>query len=299
VSLRKYRGWPSDAPGRPDGSAPQSDVRNALPGDATQNITPGEDERYSRFGADPRNEVSGGNRPFFSALTRGIEALKQAKGAVQQWLGILKGLAGKGVKAEEIAWSGVEDWLKSQSGPVTKEQLLAWLRANEVHVEEVTKGAPEGGWSRERWAQYEFGQSYFDLDEDARRWVDRMTEPELPADKEPKFSSYQLPGGENYRELLLTLPTESETPTWDKAETNVPFQGGHFDEPNVVAHVRFKRAHRRRRQEGAVHRGNPERLAPEGAEAGVSARLGATELRDLGCGARDDVRRDRAHLAHG
>lgn len=44
-----------------------------------------------------------------------------------------------------------------------------------------------------------------------------------------KFASYQLPGGENYKELLLTLP-EKET---------AQFKSPHFKEPNVIAHVRF------------------------------------------------------------
>jgi hypothetical protein len=87
--LRRTRnrggGRPSNAPGRPDGNAPQSDVRNALPG-ADDTITPDEDEGYSRFGDE------NAARPFFSALTRGIEGIKQPKASAQQWLVILKGL---------------------------------------------------------------------------------------------------------------------------------------------------------------------------------------------------------------
>ncbi|MCX6908390.1 MAG: phosphoribosyltransferase [Verrucomicrobia bacterium] len=89
--------------------------------------------------------------------------------------------------------------------------------------------------------------------------------------QETKFSQYQLPGGENYRELLLTLPGRtmpegyrveqradgfhvinqhgSDLGRWktqEEAENSQArhpdssaFRSSHFDEPNVLAHVRF------------------------------------------------------------
>mgnify|MGYP007004538981 CR=1 FL=1 len=44
-----------------------------------------------------------------------------------------------GVKPEEVAWSGVKDWLKGQTKPVTKAALADYLRANELQVSEVVK----------------------------------------------------------------------------------------------------------------------------------------------------------------
>jgi hypothetical protein len=65
-------------------------------------------------------------------------------------------------------------------------------------------------------------------------------------ERAPKFASYQLPGGENYRELLLTLPTHPADviPAKGVRDPNLPrgnqdFHSGHFDEPNVLAHIRF------------------------------------------------------------
>jgi hypothetical protein len=88
--------------------------------------------------------------------------------------------------------------------------------------------------------------------------------------KPTKFSKYQLPGGENYRELLLTLPAKLDAydqfmdqlrakygdhfqgkmtaaelqraddlwaPEAERKDTS--FRSSHFDEPNVLAHVRF------------------------------------------------------------
>ena len=57
-----------------------------------------------------------------------------------------------------------------------------------------------------------------------------------------KFQQYQLPGGTNYREVLLTLPEKNPL---DKSKTNFTgtstenFRSGHWDEPNVLAHVRL------------------------------------------------------------
>ena len=55
-----------------------------------------------------------------------------------------------------------------------------------------------------------------------------------------KHSMYQLPGEkEDYRELLLTLPKRpltSEELKYNKVEK---FSTGHYDQPNILAHVRF------------------------------------------------------------
>lgn len=98
---------------------------------------------------------------------------------------------------------------------------------------------------------------------EAREWLIRQSGEEPSAGT--KFSTYTLPGGENYRELLLTLPVKpSETAMWQaqqlaKRKTGrsweqlseaereklidpaltASFRSGHFDEPNVLAHVRF------------------------------------------------------------
>jgi len=90
-------------------------------------------------------------------------------------------------------------------------------------------------------------------------------EAEEPPVRRPKFSQWQLPGGENYREVMLTLPQSpllTKTPDrlakerygkgWyditeeqqrtiarDIEKAPVGFAGGHFEEPNVLAHVRL------------------------------------------------------------
>ena len=48
---------------------------------------------------------------------------------------------------------------------------------------------------------------------------------------EPKYSQYSLPGGEEYREVLLRLPSEKGRPD---------FTESHWEEPNVAVHLRLK-----------------------------------------------------------
>ena len=258
---------------------------------------------------------------FYSAVARAVESAKQEKAPASQWLGMLKNVPG--VKAEEMEWLGLEDWLKSQKGSVTKQEIADYVRANQIEVKEVEKGASEeqprwrvwdsgGPWpdtfaSRDdavaaRWeSAREFAErewrvkkpryegdewklvnteddeltKYFDNEEQAReayeeavdhsaqQWRQEISigESDEGGGSNTKFSQYTLPGGENYRELLLTL-AERENPRiaelQDKARSGTMtdaeeaeaqsllqnkradvYRSSHFDEPNILAHVRF------------------------------------------------------------
>jgi len=288
--------------------------------------------------------------PFFSTLARTIEASKQEKASGIQWQAFIKNA--RGITKDETEWTGVNEWLESQQGPVTKQALLDFIRENNVQIEEVEKGRAPGDdegpypeniedWlpDEERTIQPE-GQRYysemaFDADDasvtfhyDQRGVVTRVNA--IRAGRElgdfgdfieareaihrdagivaeggaTKFESQTLPGGENYRELLLTLPQigvpfdpakvriernrrsttqgdvtvfygDHKVGTWDdpivlnsvtkKYEgpndahwidvmrrrypgdrslaidaLSGQFRSGHFDEANILAHVRFK-----------------------------------------------------------
>ena len=62
---------------------------------------------------------------FYSQLLREIEGSKQAAATPDQWMGLIRNM--KGIKAEELKWVGVEDWLKSRTG-ITPDQAKAYLR---------------------------------------------------------------------------------------------------------------------------------------------------------------------------
>jgi hypothetical protein len=230
---------------------------------------------------------------FYSGVERAVDAAKQTKAPAQQWLGTIKNAPG--VKPEELQWLGLEDWLKQQKGSVTKDEIADYVRANQIEVKEVEHGRPVDA---DMLKQLETERSNLrpQLD-DARRQIStapdrnaataevarlndrydeigRQIRDAFRASPTTKFASHQLPGSENYRELLLTLPREMNNridavqkqiddfaPIFDhgnvtqaerdryaeltrekarlQSEPQSNFQSSHFDEPNILAHVRF------------------------------------------------------------
>jgi hypothetical protein len=54
-------------------------------------------------------------------------------------------------------------------------------------------------------------------------------------DSSPKYEEHTLPGGSNYREILMRMPHDEQ-----RAKEFSDPASGHWDEPNVLAHVRAK-----------------------------------------------------------
>lgn len=158
---------------------------------------------------------------FYSHLARTLEQKMPNRASPDQIRGII---AGGQVKQDEIRWSGIEDWLREQGGkPVTKEQVREFLAANEVKVEEVTKGVVddseiEAWWNDEGGANEEkpFNELTPEQVQEARsryaEEVGRFAENGTAT----KFYQYVLPGGENYKEVLFTLPNKPSRIPSDK-----------------------------------------------------------------------------------
>jgi len=110
---------------------------------------------------------------FYSELTRQIQKLNQPKAARGQWLGMIRNLPQKGVKQAEIDWSGVQGWLREQEGPVTKGQLLDYLKSQEVDVEEVTLSNAVGEYdsSVDEAARETFESEFNAEDSDWSEWM--------------------------------------------------------------------------------------------------------------------------------
>ena len=215
--------------------------------------------RADPFGDPPIMGNTGTAAPaFFSALGRAVEAMKQEKAPASQWMGMIKNT--QGVKAEEVAWLGLEDWLNAQQGSITKKQITDFIRENQVQVQDVVKGYLTDEMVREA---LDLSKEFWDTasQADQKGWREEAAQYEGHGSS-TKFQSYQVPGGENYRELLLTLPQKRETlpqgttygPNGEildsvgspvsraSIERMMPEQGfksSHFDEPNILAHVRF------------------------------------------------------------
>lgn len=75
-------------------------------------------------------------RGFYSPTLRAAESLKQDRGSGDQFLKAI--LATPGVKADEIAWIGLERFLKGKES-ITKNALMAWIKANQVKMDELVR----------------------------------------------------------------------------------------------------------------------------------------------------------------
>jgi len=183
---------------------------------------------------------------FYSALEESALNLQRNKGSGQAFLNDLQ--KAPNVKADEIKWTGLDEFLKTKPN-VTKQEVQDYLANNRVDVQEV------------------------------RSTVPRLPGEEMPGDKGaflPKFGQYTLPGGENYREILLTMPntkaarldarraeieakgfnaTEAERNEWASIMNQLQpetrdiegvskfrgfpdYKSPHFDQRNILAHLR-------------------------------------------------------------
>lgn len=80
--------------------------------------------------------------PFYSELARQVDAANMKAAPAQGWKEWLKSLASKGVKPDEIKWSGIEEFLDAHDGKVTKEEVQQFLQNNGVKVITVERGEP-------------------------------------------------------------------------------------------------------------------------------------------------------------
>lgn len=196
---------------------------------------------------------------FQSTLYGTVLSAKQAKASADQWLSMIQNTPG--VKKEEVEWIGLPEGLKAMeaankaegAGPVTREQVMAFVAQNGVRLKEVVQGGEdpaqfynvyepdyeqeydddgepiEGSETYGPWTVGDNRQNgsivaEFDSEEEAQDWIDSQR-------PETDYEDYQaIKGGENYREVLLILPNAPR-----------PFRAsmGHWDHDNVVAHTRL------------------------------------------------------------
>lgn len=209
---------------------------------------------------------------FYSAVEQAALNIQRKSGTGQAMLNDIT--KGQDVKLDEVKWIGLDDFLKGKKN-VTREEVQQFIAANKVDVQEVTLGgdfkpitdpqeainylAKEKGLTPEQLVD-EYG--YIDPND----YVDLANDVVQPA--KAKFGAYTLPGGENYREILLTTPTnmsayndyvktlrakygeggfsnlpltEAERARLDKFYANEdvqPYKSSHWEQPNVLAHIR-------------------------------------------------------------
>ena len=225
----------------------------------------------------------------YSALDRAVGDVTAKSLAAAGWKEQIKGWVNKGiVKQSEVEWSGLVEYLDMQEGKITKETVSEFLKNNGVKVETVTLGGQldislvakniqetlEGGQvfdidaqdALEQWQKPETRatlKSQYEslLNEKLQAAGDNRQVSDYLSDvSETKYSGYVLPGGENYREVLVTLPVDQKArdaaqakfgefvaagmsliEAKEQAEKSLPgeFRSSHWDESNVLVHLRM------------------------------------------------------------
>ena len=139
--------------------------------------------------------------PFYSAVEHAVSNIKQDKMPADQWLGTLTN--SKGVKPEELDWTGLKDHLSSKGKElVTKQEVQDYVNANKVELKEVGKGA-----TGDKVAVTPNGE-HFELSELENPVVKRTLDKvgySIQNRTPTKFSDpkYQLPGGPLSRDTEL------------------------------------------------------------------------------------------------
>ena len=231
---------------------------------------------------------------FYSPLEKGIAEAKTDKATGKGWMKVLSGVT----EGDELNFTGVKAFLESNADrPISRKELLDYMKNNRIEVVEVVLGAKEA-LSKEAmddvyngineqlsrtnqpdevvefvneklndWYNNPSDKNYkslyaalgevnLSLDDFIESAEDRMDD--------TKFSQYQLEGEkENYKEVLVTLPTkekneiarlnglqeearvggDNERVQYYEERINKikspEFKSSHFDEPNILVHLRM------------------------------------------------------------
>src|SRR6266699_107379 len=113
-----------------------------------------------------------------------------------------------GVKSDELKYTCTADMLAAKGDqPVTKAELQDHLERNKVQIGEVTKG--DLPWEKlPGETQWNLVDQWGLTPQETREAYEHRRaggEGEMDIPHLPRYAQYQLPGGANYREKLLTL----------------------------------------------------------------------------------------------
>jgi len=149
---------------------------------------------------------------FYSATEQAALNLGRNKGTGQSFINDL--MKAPDVKKEELQFTGLEDFLRDKPN-VTKQEVQDFLANNRVDVQE--RQLAGSGDKSPVFSEFNPDENkYFIYTNDARLQgiYDTADEADAFVNKynssipygPSKYDKYQLAGGENYREILLTLP---------------------------------------------------------------------------------------------
>jgi len=196
------------------------------------------DEMYSKVKFKKGDKAPDGSlkqeSPIWeSTAKKGIGVIQQKAATPEQWVKMITDKGGKGT-SQELDWIGLQDYLtewkrENNSKSVPKEVVEQYIADNQIEVVEVGKTdssdikwkEDEYGFVNSQNSVYEIRPEYgkfelyrgngfigtFETLNGAKEAATRFENTEA-ANKVggTKYSDYTLEGGENYREVLLTLP---------------------------------------------------------------------------------------------
>jgi len=159
---------------------------------------------------------------FYSATEQAALNLGRNKGTGQSFINDL--MKAPDVKKEELAYTGLDDFLRDKPN-VTKQEVQDFLANNRVDVQEVTYGKQDFSKLPDTQLQDEYVRvrGYKPVD----NYGDAMSREEIISELSgamgtdlTQYGKYQLAGGENYREILLTLPEAKPSPSIEIQKQN-------------------------------------------------------------------------------
>ena len=187
---------------------------------------------------------------FYSHMGKVIDDIKIAKMGAG---GVVSYLKGKGVKAEEIKWSGIEAFLEGKKS-VTKEELQEFVAGSQLTIEEkLGEGGASITLERSRYGDdswdvmrggeildtYSWNEDsgLYESDETGGGFSTKERVLEYFKEKygsgDTRWEQYKLAGGENYRELVFKMPNSTYSNDAMKAHWGNDAEG-------VLAHARIQ-----------------------------------------------------------
>ena len=210
---------------------------------------------------------------FYSTVEKALRNIEQNKGTAEQFKAML---LKNGAKQAELDWMGYDDQFK---GSVTKQDIQDWIDKNNIQVDEVVKGdditikwdglrSSDGKYELVDRGDNEFelkinGRPYgsFDGIDSAKENAQMLNDSSQSHEQNTRYAKYVEPGGENYKELLLTMPAKkfnskqfleaykqfasgkishaTYNEITERMNNPKEFTTNHYEEGNILAHIRF------------------------------------------------------------
>ncbi|HCB60841.1 MAG TPA: hypothetical protein DHV29_08080 [Bacteroidales bacterium] len=240
-------------------------------------------------------------KTYQSTVETALSKIQQNKALPAQWKAMLMN---SGAKPAELDWMGWDDNFNESGKIFTREDIQKWVDENRVEIEDITKGEIRPtidpnikvweNWAKSKYPDAEnievvqnassatqFGYNVLVDGKMVIQGGAQTYDYQLPKLTDAKYSDYQLPGGDNYKEMLLTMPVSvsgkitaikheklngdqylysierdgeyeglqsaiSETEAIKLFKNRIAtkeeksaFKSSHFNEPNILAHIRF------------------------------------------------------------